>query len=254
MKILITGGTGFIGRHLAELNEDVTIFSRNESQQVSMKLVHPEYSYIIGDVCDYASVLSACEGMDYVFHFAALKHVNICEQQPMEAVRINMVGTAHVINACLYHKVKLINMSSDKAINPDNVYGKTKSLAEDMVTRAGFLSIRSSNVLWSTGSVLPIWKEQVEATGTISLTSDKMTRFFIHVEELVKFILENKDEVGIKTVTMKSFRMIDIAKRFNPTSIKIIGLRDGERLHEFRDENTSSEDCISDDLNYIYNG
>jgi len=252
MKILITGGTGFIGRHLAELNEDVTIFSRNESQQVGMKLVHPEYSYIIGDVCDYPSVLSACEGMDYVFHFAALKHVNICEQQPMEAVRVNMIGTMNVINACLYHKVKLVNMSSDKAINPDNVYGKTKSLAEDMVTKAGFLSIRSSNVLWSTGSVLPIWKEQVEATGTISLTSDKMTRFFIHVEELVKFILENKDEVGIRTVTMKSFRMIDIAKRFNPTSIKIIGLRPGERLHEFRDENTSSEDCISNDLDYIY--
>jgi len=259
MKVLITGGTGFIGSKLAErVGENVTIFSRNEAQQVRMKAKHPKYNYVIGDICNYPAILNACKGMDYVFHFAALKHVNICEQQPMEAARDNVVGTMNVVYACLHHSVKLVNMSSDKAINPDNVYGKTKSLAEDMVTKAGFLSIRSGNVLWSTGSVLPIWKEQINKSNCINLTSDKMTRFFIHPQELINYIWESKDEVGIRIIQMKSFRMIDIANEFAKrygnidTLIRLTGLREGERLHEFRDESTSSEDCISDDLNYIF--
>jgi len=258
MKVLITGGTGSIGSALARLiSDDVTIFSRNESVQVEMKHNY-SFKYIIGDVRDKHAIMKACGGMDYVFHFAALKHVEICEEQPMEAVKTNVIGTKNVINACYKHGAKLVNMSSDKAINSGNVYGKTKSLSEDIVTEAGYLSIRSGNVLWSAGSVLPIWKQQIALTNKINLTSKEMTRFFIHVDKLVNFIWNAKDKAGVLTVSMKSFYLYDIAIEFlkrygdGETMINITGLRPGERLHEFRDAKTSSKDNICTDLTYIF--
>ena len=255
--ILITGGTGTIGRSLSELVKNAIIFSRDESLQVEMK-IDSRHKFIIGDVCDYDSILEACRGVDYVFHFAALKHVDICEQQPIEAVRVNVLGTMNVINACRATGAKMINMSSDKAINPVNVYGKTKSLAEDMVTEAGYLSVRSGNVLWSSGSVLPIWKQQIKLTNKINLTSKEMTRFFIHVNELVNLIWNAKVMTGVFTVPMKPFYLYDIAIEFlkrygdGETMINITGLRPGERLHEFRDAETSSKNNICKDLNYIF--
>lgn len=271
MKIAITGGTGTIGGALAKSisgENEITIFSRNEAAQVGMKSVYPafgegteyhKYRYIIGDVRDEDAIMRACEGMDYVFHFAALKHVEICEEQPMEAVKTNVVGTMNVINACYRHGAKLINMSSDKAINPVNVYGKTKSLAEDMVTKAGYLSIRSGNVAWSAGSVLSKWKEQCERLKNIELTSKDMTRFFVRIEDLIDFIWKSRLKLGVVTIPMQSFRLYDLAKecsrRFghnDDSKIEIVGIRPGERLHEFRNKDTSSEDCIGGDLNYIF--
>lgn len=256
-KILITGGTGTIGSRLSEVVTSSTIFSRNEAAQIKMKQ-GSSCKFIIGDICSYSDVLRAAEGKDYVFHFAAMKHVDICERQPIEAARVNILGTMNVITVCQRLGIKMINMSSDKAINPVNVYGRTKALAEAMATQAGFLSIRSGNVLWSSGSVLPIWKGQLEKTNIIKITSEEMTRFFIHVNDLVGFILKEKDTTGIKTVFMQSFRLSDIAaafiKKYGDANsiISITGLRDGERLHEFRDGNVSSKDCISDDLKYIF--
>lgn len=149
-------------------------------------------------------------------------------------------------------------MSSDKAISPVNVYGRTKALAEAMVREAGFTNIRSGNVLWSSGSVLPIWKKQLHEENVIRLTSREMTRFFIHPLELVKFILSHKDDQGTFTAPMKSFRLIDIAEEFihrfgdNNSTILFTEPRSGERMHEFRDENTSSEKDICADINYIF--
>lgn len=259
-RVLITGGTGTIGRELVRqlLYWDVIIFSRNEKDQVSMKQEYPSCKYVLGDVRDYSEILNASRNVEYVFHLAAIKHVEICENQPQEAVKTNIIGTLNVINACKENKCKLINMSSDKAINPTNVYGKTKSLAEDMATQAGFLSIRSGNVLWSSGSVLEFWKKQIEITNSISVTSSEMTRFFINVSELVDFIWNNRDKRGMVTVPMKSFRLYDIAKEFinhygnSKTKINITGLRSGERLHEYRDENISSNLYLCDDLSYIF--
>ena len=263
MKILITGGTGSIGKaltHRLEVTDDITIFSRNSSLQVEMQLYYPLANYVIGDIRDYSEVFKSCEGMDYVFHLAALKHINLCEEQPQEAVKTNVLGTMNVINACREHGARLINMSTDKAINPTSVYGMTKFLAEEMVTQAGFLSVRSGNVLWSSGSVFPIWKKQLEDTNVINLTSSDMTRFFISSREVVSFLWYKRGKTGVLTVPMESFSLNDIAvefiKRYGDakSEINITGLRPGERLHEFRDETTSSEENISTDLNYIFDG
>jgi UDP-N-acetylglucosamine 4,6-dehydratase/5-epimerase len=259
-KVLITGGTGSIGRALASIftTSQVTIFSRNEKDQVEMKQDTPQYKYVIGDVRDESEVLKACHGKEYVFHLAALKHVNICEEQPYEAVRTNVIGTMNIVTACQQYGCQMINMSSDKAISPVNVYGRTKALAEAMVREAGFTNIRSGNVLWSSGSVLPIWKKQLHEENVIRLTSREMTRFFIHPLELVKFILSHKDDQGTFTAPMKSFRLIDIAEEFihrfgdNNSTILFTEPRSGERMHEFRDENTSSEKDICADINYIF--
>jgi FlaA1/EpsC-like NDP-sugar epimerase len=138
------------------------------------------------------------------------------------------------------------------------VYGRTKALAEAMSIQAHYVNIRSGNVLWSSGSVLPIWKRQLETSNTIELTSKDMTRFFIHPTELALFILDHKDLMGTFIVPMKSFRLYDIAEEFirkfgnKDSCILFTGLRPGERLHEFRDKDTSSEENICTDLNYIF--
>jgi FlaA1/EpsC-like NDP-sugar epimerase len=260
MKVLITGGTGTIGRALAKLcaSWNTTIFSNHEQSQVDMRRDFPQCKYIIGDIRDYDSVLRATDGMDYVFHLAALKHIDICERHPQEAIKTNVMGTMNVINACKINEVMMVNMSSDKAINPTSVYGMTKYLAEKMADDDGFVSIRSGNVLWSSGSVLEIWSKSIKEKNEIGITSKDMTRFFVHPTELADFILCNRNEYGVKTIPMVSFRLFDIAQEFiarygnSDTKIDIMGLRAGERLHEFRDEETSSEDSICTDLKYIF--
>lgn len=259
-KILITGGTGTIGRALTRLctEWDVTIFSHHEQSQVEMKRDFQWCKYIIGDIRDYNSILRATKHMDYVFHLAALKHIDICQRQPQEAIKTNVMGTMNVINACKINEVMMVNMSSDKAINPNSVYGMTKHLAEKMASDEGFVSIRSGNVLWSTGSVLEIWTKTIKEKNEISITSKKMTRFFVNSMELADFILCNRNEYGVKTIPMVSFRLFDIAQEFcsrfgnSDTKIDIIGLRAGERLHEYRDEETSSENSICTDMDYIF--
>ncbi len=261
-ETLITGGTGTIGKELAmQLTIQgylVTIFSRNEHNQVVMKYKYPNYKYILGDVRDENALVKACKGKDYVFHLAALKHVDICEKQPIETVKTNINGTMNVISACISQGCKLINITSDKAVRPDNIYGKTKSIAESMINETGFTNIRSGNVLWSSGSVLQVWKKQIEDDNCIKITDDRMTRFFIHPTELCEFIINHMDEQGTFTVPLKSFRIIDVAKEFikrlgnEKTDMRIKGLRPGERLHEFLGENISSEQNICTDLNYIF--
>jgi FlaA1/EpsC-like NDP-sugar epimerase len=259
IKSLITGGTGSLGKEIArQLTGDVTIFSRNEKDQILMKQNFPGFKYIIGDVRDYSEVLKATKDINYVFHLAAIKHIDVCEKQPQEAIKTNIVGTLNVISACLQNGCKMINMSSDKAINPTSVYGRTKALSESMVNQAGFVNIRSGNILWSSGSVLPIWLNQIKTKNCIELTSDLMTRFFVHPFEIAEFIISHKDDSGTFTIPMRSFNLYHIALSFalrygdKATTIKITGLRPGERLHEYRDENTSSDMNVYTDIEYIF--
>jgi FlaA1/EpsC-like NDP-sugar epimerase len=251
-KSLITGGTGTIGRCMAKSLKgyDVTIFSRGEQRQAEMKAKHPEFNYIIGDIRDSSGVYKAIKGQDYCFHLAALKHIDICEQNAREAIMTNVQGSLNVINACILNGCKLINMSSDKAVNPGSVYGRTKSLIEAVVLQAGFTNIRSGNILWSNGSVLNIWLDQIREKNEISITSMDMTRFFISPQTIVDFILSKMDDPGTHTVPMDAYKLIDLASAFiqkygnDKTKIKVTGLRLGERLHEYRDENTCSSDNL----------
>lgn len=255
-KIIITGGTGTIGKNIAlQLSgNDVTIFSRSERSQAEMRLKHPQYNYMVGDITDYPAVFDAINGHDYCFHTAALKRIEVCEEQPMEACRINMFGSANVINACVVNGCKLINISTDKAINPSSVYGRTKALVENMVNQACGCNIRSGNVLWSSGSVLNIWVEQIKQNNSITITSVDMTRFFIKASDLASFVVSHADSTGTFTVPMQSYKLIDIAEKFiesygnKSTKIKITGLRPGERLHEYRDEKTCSADNLSTNI------
>jgi UDP-N-acetylglucosamine 4,6-dehydratase/5-epimerase len=264
-KILITGGTGSIGSAVAlqaSLGWDITIFSNNEREIIEMKAKYPMYEYVLGDVTNYGDLarIMSQVAYKYLFHFAALKHVEICEKQPTEAIQTNLRGTLNVINACLKYGVKMVNMSSDKAINPTNIYGMTKYLGECMATQSGFVSIRSGNVLWSSGSVLLKWKKQLEAENKISITDKGMTRFFISPEEIAKFIIYCRDEVGVQTVSMDSYRLDIMANLFihrygnDLSEVIVTGLREGERLHEFREEGVSSEKCLAFDYDYIFQG
>lgn len=256
MKVLITGGTGSLGQELAGHFSDVTIFSRNEANQVEMRSKYPHCKYLIGDVRDSDQVMAAVKGHDYVFHLAALKHIDICETQPDEAVKTNIVGTMNMVNACSQNGVKLVNMSSDKAINATSIYGMTKFIGEKIAS--DYVSIRSGNILWSSGSVLPLWRDQLEKKNTIRITDKRMTRFFVHPADLARYIISSKDEKGIKTTPMLSFNLYEIAVKFvelfGNSDSKIIetGMRPGERLHEYRDKETSSEHNICTDLNYIF--
>jgi FlaA1/EpsC-like NDP-sugar epimerase len=258
MRTLITGGTGTIGRALAKLIPDATIVSRDESMQVKMRQEFPDCKYIIADVRDVNRMIEVIKGYDYVYHLAAMKHIEICEQQPQEAIKTNVLGTMNVINACRLTGAKMINMSTDKAVNPASVYGRTKALSEAMVTEAFYLSVRSGNVLWSSGSVLERWTNQLRAKNMIELTHVDMTRFFVHPNELASFLVNSRTYFGIVTIPMRSFRLHDMAMEFikiygdKDSKIQITGLRDGERLHEYRDENTSSAECLNSDLSYIF--
>ena len=185
MKILITGGTGTIAAALIKQlkGNDITIFSRNESKQVETRDEF-EVNTIIGDVRDICAVNKAVKGMDIVYHLAALKHVDICEQQPNEAIKTNVLGTMNVAEACMRYRAKLINMSSDKATNPNNVYSMTKRLAENIASEYGFISMRSGNVVGSSGSFIPNTINRIREKNEVTLTDERMTRFFIKSEDL----------------------------------------------------------------------
>ena len=262
-QILIIGGTGTIGSCLSKvlsINNSVTIFSRDESLQVSMKLNNPSLNFIIGDIRDADEINKACIKKDFVYNFAAIKHIDICEKFIQESIKTNILGTMNVVNACLNSQSKLIHMSSDKAIKPASVYGMTKSLGEKIVLSVGFSCVRSGNVIGSSGSVFPIWKRQLEEFNQVKITSWEMTRFFIQPYDLIEFIISISEEPSaIYTVPMKSYNLGELAEFFiakyggENSKIVEVGLRPGERCHEFRTEEVSSRAIVSHDFDYIFN-
>lgn len=263
-RILITGGAGTIGKELAKQLVDyncaeIIIFSRNEVAQVEMKREFPSLTYAIGDIRDKHAVKKTCKNIDVLYHLAAIKHVTTCENQPIEAVKTNILGTQNII--ANYNK-KLVFMSTDKAVNPSCVYGYTKAVAEKMAFLAGGVCIRSGNVWASSGSVVPYFISQIRLKNKITLTNGEMTRFFILRKDLVKFMLEvteSKPEGIYYPTDMRSFRMRDIAEELieeygnGDTQIIEIGARDGEKMHESicaeihnKDSIIYSNECVSD--------
>jgi len=257
-KILITGGSGSLGtaltKRLLKLDTDtIRIFSRNESQQIKMesKMGNDKIRYLIGDVRDLPRLQKALEGVDIVFHAAALKHVDVIEYNPFEAIKTNIIGTQNLIDACLRENVEtVVGISTDKAVSPLNTYGATKLLMEKLLTtaqnyldvgkyRTKFLALRYGNVFGSSGSVVPKFIKQIQAKEKITITDPGMTRFSMTMDEALDFILESTSiakgtEVFIPK--LKAYSINDLKNSLfeliGNTGEKIISLRPGEKMHE----------------------
>ncbi|MFM9278806.1 polysaccharide biosynthesis protein [Paenibacillus jiagnxiensis] len=254
--ILVTGGTGSWGRELVTQllphnPKKIIIYSRNESSQVKMEreLKEPRLSFCIGDIRDQEALIAACRGVDYVFHLAALKHVNICEEQPVEALKTNIIGTQNVIDAAAVNGVKkVVNISTDKAADPVNFYGMTKAIAEKLMIYANtihtgtrFVSVRGGNILGSSGSVLQLFINQLKETGQIEITDREMVRFFMTTQSATELVLTAaKEGKGgeIFVLMMDACKIMDLAEvlieayGIKDAKIVHIGTRPGEKLAE----------------------
>jgi len=251
--ILITGGTGSFGKKFTEIllsehdPESVRIYSRGELLQMEMqnRFDDSRLRFLIGDVRDRDRLYRAVSGVDIIVHAAALKHVPACEYNPIEAVRTNVDGSVNVIDAAIDNSVeKVMAISTDKAVHPVNLYGATKMVAEKLFTQGNaytggkttrFSCIRYGNVVGSRGSVIPLFKEQ-RKNGVITITDDRMTRFWITLEQGVRFVMDCIARMkGGETFVPKipSMKVIDLAKVIAPDAKKkVIGIRSGEKLHE----------------------
>jgi len=251
--ILITGGCGSFGQKFAEITlkehnpKSVRIYDNRELAEVEMerKFNDPRLRFFIGDVRDGKRLRRAMNGVDIVVHAAALKHVPICEYNPIEAVKTNVNGAVNVIDAAIDNKVeKVIAISTDKAVHPVNLYGATKMVAEKLFVQANsysggkgpiFSCARYGNVIGSSGSVVPLFLEQ-KKKGEITITDKKMTRFWITLEEGIKFVINciekmKGGEIFVPKIT--SMKIIDLAEVIAPSvKRKIIGIRPGEKLNE----------------------
>lgn len=255
-NILITGGTGSFGKKMVQIvlsqykPKKLVVFSRDELKQFEMAQTFnpskfPCLQYVLGDVRDRERLNRVFNGIDYVIHSAALKQVPAAEANPEEYIKTNVLGAMNVIEAALDNNVKkVVALSTDKAANPINLYGATKLcsdklfVAANVYSREGgtkFAVVRYGNVLGSRGSVIPFFKERA-ATGVLPITDDRMTRFWITLDQAVHFVinsLEMSKGGEIFVPRIPSMKITDLAKAIAPKAkIDIIGIRPGEKLHE----------------------
>jgi len=258
-RVLVTGGTGSWGNELVRQIVDdptvkeITIYSRGELQQVQMKRAFRHHldklTFMIGDVRDLERLRVATKGVDKVFHMAALKHVPVCEENPWEAVQTNITGTNNVIEASIQNDVRrVVFVSTDKAVDPLNLYGVTKSCAEKLIVSANmlksnttFVCLRAGNVLGTSGSVVPLFIEEIRKANTITLTHAGMSRFFLRLEDAIRLVLKaERDAVGgeITVVKMPSCKIVELAEVLieevgnEDTRVVEIGIRPGEKIYE----------------------
>lgn len=253
-SILITGGTGSFGRKFTETvlkeykPERLIIFSRDEFKQQEMRVIghnHECLRYFIGDIRDKSRLYRALDGVDIVVHAAALKQVPACEYNPMEPIKTNILGAGNLIDAAIDRGVqKVIALSTDKAAAPVNLYGATK-LCSDKLFVAGnsysgrhlthFSIVRYGNVMGSRGSVVPLFMKLCQ-TGCLPITHSEMTRFWLTLDQGVRFILQclglmEGGEIFVPKIP--SVRVVDLAKAICPTcTTQVIGIRPGEKIHE----------------------
>jgi UDP-N-acetylglucosamine 4,6-dehydratase len=253
-SILITGGTGSFGRKfieivLAEYNPArVIVFSRDEYKQHEMRTGRfndERMRYFIGSVRDRERLYRALDRVDIVVHAAALKQVPSCESDPIEAIKTNVMGAANLIDAAIDRNVKkVIALSSDKAVNPVNLYGATKLCADKLfvaanvysgIHRTRFSIVRYGNVMGSRGSVIPVFMKLRE-TGSIPITDPRMTRFWLTLEQGVRFVLACLDRMQggeIFVPKVKSMSIVDLAEAIAPDcATRVTGIRPGEKIHE----------------------
>jgi len=255
--ILITGGTGSFGHHFVDYvlahyePKKIIIYSRDEYKQFIMANEYAEHKkvlrFFIGDVRDEARLRMALNGVDYVIHAAALKQVPACEYNPNEAIKTNINGAMNVINASLEAGVKkVVALSTDKAVNPINLYGGTKLVSDKLFCAANayggadgtrFAIVRYGNVAGSRGSVIPFFQNKIDnGEKALPITDYRMTRFWISLEEGVKLVIKALEEArGGETFISKipSFKITDLAEAMLPGCEKPeVGIREGEKLHE----------------------
>lgn len=252
--VLVTGGTGSFGKKFIDVMlkeyhpHKIIVFSRDELKQHEMQAAgfnDPSLRYFLGDIRDLQRCRRAFEGVDVVIHAAALKQVPACEYNPMEAIKTNILGSGNVIDAAIDAGVKnVVALSTDKAVNPVNLYGATKLAAEKLFVQSNayagskhtrFACVRYGNVVGSRGSVVPVFLKQ-RASGKVTVTDERMTRFWISLEGGVRFVIravENMHGGEVFVPKIPSMTVTDLARAIAPeATIEYIGIRPGEKLHE----------------------
>jgi UDP-N-acetylglucosamine 4,6-dehydratase/5-epimerase len=270
--ILLTGGTGSFGNafidHVLPRYPDATIrvFSRDELKQSELRTRcgDDNLRYFIGDIRDRRRLLRAAQGADLIIHAAAMKQVPACEYNPFEAVQTNIVGAENIVDAAIDAGVpRVIALSTDKAVNPVNLYGATKLCAEKIIVQGNAYAaqsetrlacVRYGNVVGSRGSVVPVFRKQIAENGRLTITDERMTRFWITLRQAVDLVLFAIDHaIGGEIFIPKipSMRVVDLAEAMAPgLPTDIIGIRPGEKLHELL--LTSDESRHSIDAGEVY--
>ena len=263
--VLVTGGTGSFGNKFVEIMlqkyhpKRLVIFSRDELKQSEMmaRFSDPSLRFFIGDVRDKERLERAMHGIDIVVHAAALKQIPSCEYNPFEAIQTNVIGGKNVIDAAIDQGVKrVLAISTDKAVNPINLYGATKLCAEKLFVQANayghargtvFGVVRYGNVIGSRGSVIPLFASQ-RASGTVTVTDPGMTRFWIRLEQGVEFAIRcaslmRGGEIFVPKIP--SMRMMDLVAAVAPgCRVEFIGIRPGEKLHEILMSDDESRQAV----------
>ncbi len=273
MNVLVSGGTGSFGRQFAQLMlaeyhpKRLIVFSRGELKQHAMQtggFAHPSLRYFIGDVRDVDRLRRAMAGVDIVVHAAALKQVPACEYNPLEAVKTNIDGAKNIIDAALDTGVKrVLALSTDKAVNPVNLYGATKLVAEKLFVQANaysgsgptrFSCVRYGNVVGSRGSVIPLFLEQ-RKSGTVTLTDRRMTRFWLTLSQGVRFVVDAIERMcggEVFVPRIPSMRLVDLAEAIAPgCAIREIGIRPGEKLHEVLVSEDEARDAMEFEDHFV---
>jgi UDP-N-acetylglucosamine 4,6-dehydratase/5-epimerase len=270
--VLVTGGTGSFGKKFAEVlttnyhPKNLRIFSRGELLQMEMHNAFRDdrLRFLIGDVRDKGRLNRAMNGVDIVIHAAAMKQVPTCEYNPIEAIKTNIDGSVNIIDAAIDNSVeKVMAISTDKAVHPVNLYGATKMVAEKLFIQANsyaglrktkFSVVRYGNVVGSRGSVIPLFKEQAK-TGTITITDERMTRFWITLDQGVRFVIQSLELMQggeIFVPKIPSMLVTDLADVAAPgAKIEQIGIRPGEKLHEVMITEDESRHAKEFDSHYV---
>lgn len=271
--VLVTGGTGSFGKRFVELMlaeyhpQKLIIFSRDELKQHEMRssgIDHPSLRYFIGDVRDAQRLERAFSGVTVVVHAAALKQVPACEYNPFEAIQTNIMGAKNVIDAAINQDVRrILALSTDKAVNPVNLYGASKLCAEKVFVQANayagaqdtrFSCARYGNVVGSRGSVIPMFMQQ-RKSGKVTVTDRRMTRFWITLEQGARFVVRCIEQMRggeIFVPKIPSMKLIDMAEAVAPgCEVECIGIRPGEKLHEVLLSEDEARNTVETDDMYV---
>jgi UDP-N-acetylglucosamine 4,6-dehydratase len=274
--IFITGGTGSFGNKLTEIillnfkPKKIIIYSRDEFKQYLMKQKFPENKYpciryFVGDIRDYERLHMATRNVDVLFHAAAMKQVDTIEYNPLEAIKTNIYGTENIIKVSIINKIKkVIGVSTDKCVNPINLYGATKLCLEKLIIYGNMMSgddgpifsvLRYGNVFGSRGSVLPLFLKQKNNNEDFTITDKKMTRFTLTLNEAIYFVLNSASIMKggeIFVPKLPSYNIVQLAKSIDNTrNIKYIGIRPGEKIDELMISNNESYRTIELDTYFV---